>query len=102
MLVRAEQADERLRKARADVTKLLNAEKTAERKARNHRLIQQGLLFDLAGLEHRGRDELLGALLALAKTDDPTRWEQWKAAGKALLAKKGDSTGKGDSTVEIV
>ena len=32
----------------------------AERKARAHRLIQQGVLFDLAGLEQRSRGELLG------------------------------------------
>ena len=101
VLVRAEKADERVRKARTDVAKLLDAEKTAARKARNHRLIQQGLLFDLAGLEHRGRDELLGALLALAKTDDPTRWEHWQAAGKALLAQKSDTAGKSDSTAEL-
>ena len=55
-----------------------------------HRLIQQGVLFDLAGLESRSRGELLGVLLAAAKTDDPHRWATWKQAGDALLAKKGD------------
>jgi hypothetical protein len=45
----------------------------AERKARAHRLIQQGVLFALAGLETRRRGELLGVLLAVAKTDDPNR-----------------------------
>ena len=45
----------------------------AERKACAHGLIQQGVLFDLAGLEHRGRGELLGLLLAAVKTEDPNR-----------------------------
>jgi hypothetical protein len=63
----------------------------AERKARAHRLIQQGVLFDLAGLAHRGRGELLGLLLAAAKTEDPHRWAAWKQAGDALLAEKGDA-----------
>ena len=62
-----------------------------ERKARAHRLIQQGVLFDLAGLAHRSRGELLGLLLAAAKTEDPQRWAHWKEAGDALLAEKGDA-----------
>ena len=64
-----------------------------ERKARAHRLIQQGVLFDLAGLEHRSRGELLGLLLAAAKTEDPQRWAAWKQAGDALLAEKDDAAG---------
>ena len=63
----------------------------AERKARAHRLIQQGVLFDLASLEHRSRGELLGLLLAAAKTDDPQRWVHWKEVGDALLAEKSEA-----------
>jgi hypothetical protein len=74
---------------------LINAEKKAakeaDRKARNHRLILQGVLFDLAGLENRSRGELLGLLLAASTTDDPQRWASWKAKGDALLAEKGDA-----------
>ena len=40
---------------------------------------------------HRGRGELLGLLLAAAKTEDPQRWAHWKEAGDALLAEKGDA-----------
>ena len=93
-LIRVEQANDRAAQARVAVAKLIQASKRqsakAERKARAHRLIQQGVLFDLAGLESRSRGELLGVLLATAKTDDPHRWATWKQAGEALLAEKGD------------
>ena len=93
-LVRAEKASVKAAKARQDAANLINAEKKAakeaDRKARNHRLILQGVLFDLAGLENRSRGELLGLLLAAATTDDPQRWASWKAKGDALLAENGD------------
>ena len=66
VLVRAEKADERLAKLRASAARVVSEEKAATRKARNHRLIQQGLLFDLVGLESRDPAELAGALAALA------------------------------------
>ena len=78
VLVRAEKADERLAKLRASAARVVSEEKAATRKARNHRLIQQGLLFDLVGLESRDPAELAGALAALAEVDDPSRWAQWK------------------------
>ena len=91
-LIRAEKSAQRAAKARQQVTTLLQAEKRAtkdaERKARNHRLIQQGLLFDLAGLENRSRGELLGLLLAAASTVDEQKWSAWKVRGDALLAEK--------------
>ncbi len=94
-LVRLEQANDRAAQARLAATKLIQSRKRqsakAERKARAHRLIQQGVLFDLAGLESRSRGELLGLLLAAAKTEDPQRWAAWKQAGDALLAEKGDA-----------
>lgn len=93
-IVRAEKASVKAAKARQDAANLINAEKKAakeaDRKARNHRLILQGVLFDLAGLENRSRGELLGLLLAAATTDDPQRWASWKAKGDALLAEKGE------------
>ena len=95
-LVRLEQANDRAAQARLAAAKLIQSSKRqsakAERKARAHRLIQQGVLFDLAGLESRSRGELLGLLLAAAKTEDPQRWAAWKQAGDALLAEKGDAT----------
>ena len=94
-LVRLEQANDRAAQARLAAAKLIQSSKRqsakAERKARAHRLIQQGVLFDLAGLESRSRGELLGLLLAAAKTEDPQRWAAWKQAGDALLAEKGDA-----------
>jgi hypothetical protein len=96
-LIRLEQANDRAAQARVAAAKLIQDSKRqsakAERKARVHRLIQQGVLFDLAGLEHRSRGELLGLLLAAAKTDDPHRWDTWKQAGDTLLAEKGDAAG---------
>ena len=74
-----DRANDRAAQARVAVVKLIQTSKRqsaqAERKARAHRLIQQGVLFDLASLEHRSRGELLGLLLAAAKTDDPHRWD---------------------------
>ena len=96
-LVRAEKASVRAAKARQEATNLINAEKKAakeaDRKARNHRLILQGVLFDLAGLETRSRGELLGMLLAGAASAgaDAQKWATWKAKGDALLAEKGDA-----------
>ena len=91
-LVKAEKAAVRASKARQEVAMLLNAEKRAvkeeQRRARNHRLILQGVLIDLAGLEHRSRGELLGLLLAASTTDDSQRWASWKVKGDALLAEK--------------
>ena len=95
-LIRLEQANDRAAEARLAAAKLIQANKRqsakADRKTRTHRLIQQGVLFDLAGLEHRSRGELLGLLLAAAKTEDPGRWAHWKEVGDALLAEKGDAT----------
>jgi Conjugal transfer protein TraD len=94
-LLRLEQANDRAAQARVAAAKLIQAERRqtqeAECKARTHRLIQQGVLFDLAGLETRSRSELLGVLLAAAKTDDPHRWATWKQAGDTLLAQKGEA-----------
>lgn len=63
-IVRAEKASVKAAKARQDAANLINAEKKAakeaDRKARNHRLILQGVLFDLAGLENRSRGSCSG------------------------------------------
>jgi len=94
-LVRAEKASLKASKARQDAANMINAEKKtiaeAQRKARNHRLILQGLLIDFAGLESRSRGELLGLLMAGSTTSDPQKWEAWKAKGDALLVEKGDA-----------
>src|SRR5665647_3562893 len=54
-LIRAEKANEKAAKARTAADTLINDDKKkakeTERKERTHRLIQQGVLFDLAQLE---------------------------------------------------
>lgn len=95
-LIHAEKAAEKAQRAKASVAKIVNAEKVAERKRRDHELYQSGGLLILAGLVDTktgkptlDRGELLGALLGLAKVpaDDPRRGD-WKRAGDALLAGK--------------
>ncbi|MCP1608342.1 MULTISPECIES: conjugal transfer protein TraD [Pseudomonadota] len=96
-LVRAEKAAERAVKARADAARILNADKLAERKARDRELYQAAGLLILAGLVDtktgmptRDRGELLGALASLAGAEvDDTKRKAWKAKGDALLAGKG-------------
>ena len=90
ILTRAERAADRAAAARADVTKLLNANKDSERKARNHRLSLQGLLIDFAELQTWDRAELLGALVSLATPSTITAEKRadWKKVGAKLLAEK--------------
>ena len=92
VLIRAERASVRAMKARQEAASLIYADKRAaseaDRKARNHRLITQGILFDLAGLEGRSRGEMLGLLLSAARVTDAANWAAWKAEGDALLAEK--------------
>ena len=93
-LIKAEKATERALNANAAITKMLNGAKEDERRARNHRLIQQGILFDLVGLDTRSRGEMLGALIAAVASAkaNPEHWATWKAKGDALLAEKGNLT----------
>jgi hypothetical protein len=101
VLLRAERAADRARAAHLQAAKLLGKRKDTERKARNHRLILQGLLIELAGLDNWDRSELLGALLALRESQNvpPERRQQWKQRGDALLAEKAE--GPRDNTVDI-
>ena len=95
-LVKAEKAAEKAQRAKASVAKIVNAEKLAERKNRDHQLYQSAGLLILAGLVDTktgkptlDRGELLGALLGLAKVpSDDARRSDWKRAGDALLADK--------------
>jgi len=96
-LVRAEKAGERAQKAKADAARIFNAEKLAERKARDRELYQSAGLLILAGLVDsktgkptRDRGELLGALASLASADvDDNKRAAWKTRGDALMASKG-------------
>ena len=93
-LIQFEKATVRASKARQAVNNLLNAEqkaaKEADRKARNHRLIQQGLLIDFTGLEGWDRGELMGALMSMSKSNSltPEQRAEWKRSGDALLSSK--------------
>ena len=93
-LVKAEKATERALNANATIRKMMNGEKEEARRARTHRLVQQGILFDLVGLETRSRGEMLGALIAAVASAkaNPEHWASWKAKGDAMLAEK-DSGG---------
>ncbi len=95
-LVRAERAADRAARAKADAARILNADKVAQRKARDRELYNVAGLLILGGLvdSKRGtptmdRGELLGALASLSKVpaDDPRRAE-WKKTGDKLLAGK--------------
>jgi len=90
VLIRAEKSGNKASRTRKLATGVIHAERKAakeiERKAHNHRLMSQGALIDLAGLEHRSRGELLGLLLAAAATDDQQQWTHWKITGDAQLA----------------
>jgi len=94
VLIKAERAIERAQNANAAITKMMNGAKENERRARNHRLIQQGILFFLVGLDTRSRGEMLGALIAAVASAkaNPEHWATWKAKGDALLAEKGNLT----------
>ncbi|WP_254924924.1 conjugal transfer protein TraD [Pseudomonas fragi] len=95
-LIRAEKAAEKAQRAKASVAKIVNAEKQAERKNRDHQLYQSAGLLILAGLVDTktgnptlDRGELLGALLGLAKVPaDDVRRSDWKRAGDALIAER--------------
>ena len=96
-LVKAEKAAEKAQRAKASVAKIVNAEKRAVRKRRDHELYQSAGLLILAGLVDTkigkptiDRGELLGALLGLAQIpSDDSRRRDWKRAGDALLAERG-------------
>ena len=93
LLIKAERAKERAKAADVAAAKLLVTRNDIARKERNHRLIQQGLLIDLAGLTNKGRGEMLGGLLALAQSK-PESWASWKQAGDVLLARKENEMAK--------
>lgn len=97
-----------INKARADAAKAALAElrriqnqkaKKEARKKRNHALFESAGLMILAdlvvsesGLPAVDRGALLGGLMAVAKTlehgPESTRFQEWKSAGEALLAKR--------------
>jgi hypothetical protein len=101
VLLKAERAAARAQSAKADAARVMNADKVAERKARDHEMYQAAGLLAMAGLVDRktgkptrDRGELLGALLALAKSNiDEAKRSEWKRAGDEALSKTGTAAG---------
>jgi len=89
LLVTAEKASERAQRARLQASKVMADEKLKARKARNHRLIKQGVLMDLAGLQSRTHEELLGLLLLVAEASGPEDWQNYKERGVQHLLQRG-------------
>ena len=93
-LVKAERADERAAAAKADLKRIMDAEKRAARKARDRELYQVAGLLIVAGLVDTktgkptiDKAELLGALASLAQvTPEHPRRAEWRETGKAMLA----------------
>lgn len=92
-LIRAEKAADKAQEAKAELAKVMNAHKAAERKARNHELYNVAGLLILAGLVDTktgkpkiSRSELLGGLMALKDVhpNDPKR-QEWKQKGQEVL-----------------
>lgn len=94
-LVKAEKAAIAADKAKADVTKRLNAAAKEADKKRTHELIQSGLLLIAAGLADSkngklniDRAELVGALSGISKLPDHHEKRQlWQKEGTEILAK---------------
>lgn len=95
-LWKAERAEVRARDLRGVAANIVNEEKKAARKARDHELYESAGLLILAGLVDTktgkptiDRAELLGALVGLAKVapEEPRRHD-WKRAGESLLAER--------------
>lgn len=89
LLINAEKAAERAQRARLQASKVTESEKLAKRKARNHRLIKQGVLVDLASLQSHSLEEILGALLLVAQTARPEDWQSYQQAGAQCLLQRG-------------
>lgn len=89
LLINAEKASERAQRARVQASKVMADEKLKARKARNHRLIKQGVLVDLAELNERTLEELLGALLLVAEASGPEDWQNYKERGVQHLLQRG-------------
>ncbi|HAK1939028.1 TPA: conjugal transfer protein TraD [Salmonella enterica] len=95
VLIRAEKAAERALKARADAAKVLNAERRAVRKARDHELYKTAGLMGVAGVVDRETGRLnvdagllVGLLMELAAGTLPENLhrEALKSRGDAAIA----------------
>lgn len=95
-LIKAEKAKERAQKTEIAAKKIVNAEKIAERKARDHELYKSAGLLILAGLVDtktgmpvHDKGELLGAILDLANNFNRLplfKRAEYKKQGDSLLS----------------
>lgn len=96
----ARMTSEQIEKKIAELAKLKKEvardEKKKERAARNHRLIQLGLLFEKHGLFETDRGALAGFLEQYKKliTPDNPDFTKWKIAGDQMIAEWEDSRKK--------
>lgn len=97
-LIRAEMARDRAESAKAAATKLHRAAHqtagtpdvkrvAAERRARQRRLVALGMLIDLAGLQDKAREDVLGLLLAGRQFATQEQWTKWRLLGAQELAR---------------
>ena len=94
VLVRNEKTVAKVAKTQGAVLNLLKKEKAAQeeenekkRRARNHGLVELGLLFQYAEIESLPRSELVGMLLDFKNADAHQR-KIWSEAGAAFFASK--------------
>ena len=89
-LVRLEKINDRAAQAKVKAHKILREKDDDDRKARNHRLIMQGALIDLAGLQNVDKGVLLGAL---ARRRGRPWWSRRHEDRGALQGERGRITG---------
>ncbi|MBD2799118.1 conjugal transfer protein TraD [Xenorhabdus sp. Flor] len=94
VLIRAEKASERAMKAKGAAARVINAERLAARKARNHEMFKVAGLVSLAGLVDKKTGQLtldagtfVGALAKLADAP-PEKLQVLKSIGDELIAEK--------------
>ncbi|WP_099137746.1 conjugal transfer protein TraD [Xenorhabdus innexi] len=93
VLIRAEKAAERAMKAKGAAARVINAERLAARKARNHEMFKVAGLVSLAGLVDKKTGQLtldagtfVGALSKLSVCT-PEKLQELKTLGDRLIAK---------------
>lgn len=94
-LIKAERAADRAASAQRAARKIVTEDQAKKRKERTHRLIQLGVLFEIAGLQKLHTSSLLGVLLKVSDTppDDP-KWAVWASLGQLELDRRQALRGK--------
>lgn len=106
VLIKAEKAADKAQQAQAEFKKLMQAEKRAERKARDHELYNSAGLMIVAGLVDTktgkptmSKAKLVGALASLAQVPpDHHKWGEWEKTGTKLLQNGSKTSAKPEPT----